>query len=167
MLCHNRLGDSLTTLHSPIVLKKEKRKNSFQMLPVHLSIPIFPQGKVKRSYYFLPSRKPLEQEINRLKSRKRKNRQMDDYYVRDSQLSTHDDHTSENSHANEIPTPNVEEHSPNEEEHNKRQHKLENEYRTLLKLKLNEMADQRFLDYIYRKLLSHRVILCFISIFMN
>ena len=70
----------------------------------------------------------------------------------ESQTYSHDDHTVENSHAREDPTPKVEEHSLYEEEHNKRQHKLENEYRTLLKLKLNEMARQRFLDFIHRKL---------------
>ena len=79
---------------------------------------------------------------------------MDDFYVRDSQLSTHDDHTVENSHAREDPTTKVEEHSPNEEEPNKRQHKPENEDRPLLKLKLNEMAAHRFRKFIYRKLLS-------------
>ena len=52
---------------------------------------------------------------------------MDDASVRDSQLSTHADHTLEDSHAIEVSTNKVEEHSPNEEEHNKRQHKPENE----------------------------------------
>ena len=62
---------------------------------------------------------------------------MDDFYVTDSQLSAHDDHSLENTNASEEPTTKVEAHSPNQEEHNKRQHKPENEYRPLLKLKLN------------------------------
>ena len=76
---------------------------------------------------------PQEQEFNRLKSGKRKNRHIDDAYLIQSQLFTHDDHTVENSHAIEIPSTKVEEHSPNEEEHNKRQHKSENEVQHLLK----------------------------------
>ena len=72
--------------------------------------------------------------------------------MRDSQPSTHDANTLENSHASEVPTHKVEEHSSNEEEHNKRQHEPENEDLYLLKLKLNEIADQRFLDFIHRKL---------------
>ena len=92
---------------------------------------------------------------------------MHDAHSIQSQLSTHDDHTLENSYASEIPSTKVKEYSPNEEEHNKRQHKLENEDQHLLKLKLNEMVDQRFLDFVHRKLLSHRVILCFISFFVN
>ena len=92
---------------------------------------------------------------------------MEDSYIRDSQLSTHDDHTAENSHAREDPTTKVEEHSPNKEEYNKTQRKPENEDRPLLKLKHNEIANQRSLDFVHRKLLSYRVILCFMSFFMN
>ena len=77
---------------------------------------------------------------------------MDDPYVRDRHLSTHDDHTLDNSHASEEPTTKVEERWLNEE-HNKRQHKPENEeWHLLKKKKLNKMADQRFLDFMYRKL---------------
>ena len=77
---------------------------------------------------------------------------MADAYTRDSQLSPQDDHTLVDSRASEVPTTKVEEYSLNEEEHNKRQHKPENEDRHLLKLKLNEMSDQRFLNFMYRKL---------------
>ena len=77
---------------------------------------------------------------------------MDDFYVRDSQLSPQDDQTLEDTHASEVSTTKVEEHSPNQEEHNRRQHKPENEDRNLLKLKHDEMADQRFLDFMYGKL---------------
>ena len=76
---------------------------------------------------------------------------MDDACVRDGKLSTHDDHSLENSHKSEEQTSPVT-HSPNEEEHNKGQHQPENEDRHLLKLKLNEMADQCFLDFFHRTL---------------
>ena len=77
---------------------------------------------------------------------------MDDACVRDGKLSTHDDRSVEDTHASEVSTTKVEEHSPNQEEHNRRQHKPENEDRNLLKLKHDEMADQRFLDFMYGKL---------------
>ena len=73
----------------------------------------------------------------------------------------------ENSHPREVHSTKVEEHSPDEEDHNRRQRKPENEDLPLLKLKLNEMIDQRFLDFAHRKLLSYRIILCFMSFFMN
>ena len=92
---------------------------------------------------------------------------MDDVYASDSQLSTHDDLSLENWQASEVPTTKVEEHSSNEEEHNKRQHKQGNEDWHLLKLKPNEIADQHFLNFMYWKLLSYRIILCFMSFFMN
>ena len=45
----------------------------------------------------------------------------------ESQLSTHDYHTLENSHASEVPTTKVGGHSPNEEERNITQHEPEKE----------------------------------------
>ena len=77
---------------------------------------------------------------------------MHDAYLMENQPSTHDANTLENSHASEVPTYKVEEYSPNEEAHTERQHELENEDRHLLELKHNEMADQRFLDFMYGKL---------------
>ena len=52
-------------------------------------------------------------------------------------------------HASEVHTSKVEEYSLNEEAHTERQHKPENEDWHLLKLQINEMADQRFLDFIH------------------
>ena len=122
------------------------------MLHVHLWFHFLQYGKVKRSYYFLPSRKPLESDFNPLKPANRKRCDIDDSCVRDSQLSTHADFSLVDSHASEEPTTKVEELSPNKEENNTKQHKPENEDRHLLKLKLNEMVDQRFLNFMYRKL---------------
>ena len=61
-----------------------------------------------------PHSQPLEEEFNRPKAGKRKNRYIDDPFVRDSQLSTHDDRTVEDSQVSEEPTTKVEEHSPTE-----------------------------------------------------
>ena len=121
------------------------------MLHLLYTIPSFQKGKVKHSYHLLPLT-TQEQKLHPLKQAIRKRCGMDDPYSMESQTYSHDDYTLENSHARELPTTKVEEYSLNEEEHNKRQHKPENEDRHLLKLKLNKMADQRFLNFMYRKL---------------
>ena len=110
------------------------------------------QGKIQHSYHLLPLT-TQEQKLHPLKSGKRKRCDVEDPHVRDSQLSTYNQDTSQSTYASEDNSSPVA-HSPNEEEHNKRQHKPENEDQHLLKLKLIEMADQRFLDFIHRKLLS-------------
>ena len=105
------------------------------MLYLILPSPLSSARESPTQLSLAPTNNQQKQEFNPLKSGKRKNRQMDDPYVSDSHLSPQDDHSLVDSHASEVLTTKVEEHSPNEEEHNKRQHKPENEDRHLLKKK--------------------------------